>query len=207
MVAAKKSRRPVVLVADPPWRFRDKLPGRRGASSHYRVLTIEQIAQYPLPLPAQCAEVGVLFLWRVSALAEAAYVVARAWGFTPHSELIWDKLTKSGKRHFGLGRIVRGAHETCLIAVRGSPWPAVRNERSTLSAPVGAHSEKPEAFYRLVERLYPRSPKYELFARRTRPGWQQFGHQVGKLDGDLSPTLPLSIPPRVVPGPPIRLVR
>ncbi|MEK9646458.1 MAG: MT-A70 family methyltransferase [Alphaproteobacteria bacterium] len=33
------------------------------------------------------------------------------------------------------------------------------------------HSAKPDAFYALIERLYP-GPRTELFSRRARPGWQ-----------------------------------
>ena len=33
------------------------------------------------------------------------------------------------------------------------------------------HSAKPDAFYTLIERLYP-GPRTELFSRRARPGWQ-----------------------------------
>lgn len=33
------------------------------------------------------------------------------------------------------------------------------------------HSAKPDAFYTLIERLYP-GPRTELFSRRSRPGWQ-----------------------------------
>jgi N6-adenosine-specific RNA methylase IME4 len=174
---------PVVLVADPAWKMRDSCPGNgRGAAKHYQCLSLDRIALYPLPPEVQLAQNAVLFLWRLSAMQEEALMVARSWGFKPHSELVWEKLTPTGKRHFGMGHLVRGAHETCLIAVRGRARPAVRDTRSIFSGAVGLHSEKPEAFYNLVERMYPHSPRFELFARRTRMGWQQQGRQLGKLD-------------------------
>lgn len=173
---------PTVLVADPPWLMRDHLPGAtRGASKQYKCLPLDKIALFDLPLAVRTAPNAVLFLWRLSSMLEEALVVARAWGFRPHSELVWQKLTSGGKAHFGMGRILRGSHEACLIATRGKAPPAVRNVRSVFEAPVGAHSEKPDAFYDLVTTLYPRSPRYELFARRVRPGWQQHGKELGKL--------------------------
>lgn len=166
-----------VLSADPPWPFKDKLPGRRrGAAKNYKLLAIRKIEDFQLPKLSRNA---VLFLWRVSAMQKEAIQVAEYWGFKPYSEIVWQKKTKNGKRHFGMGRIVRATHETCLIAVRGKMRPRVRNVRSTFEAPVGRHSEKPEAFYRLVESLF-KGPYVELFARRRRRGWRCKGDQLPK---------------------------
>jgi N6-adenosine-specific RNA methylase IME4 len=120
---------------------------------------------------------AVLFMWRVAALQMEATVVATNWGFTIKSELVWIKTTKTGKRHFGMGRQVRAEHETCLIATRGRISPKVKNVRSTFTAPAGEHSAKPDEFYEIVERMYD-GPYVELFARRQREGWKCFGNQL-----------------------------
>jgi N6-adenosine-specific RNA methylase IME4 len=106
-----------------------------------------------------------------------AYAVADAWGFTAKSEIVWRKLTRGGKAHFGLGRYVRATHETAILAARGRPDLLAHNVRSLFEAQVGRHSEKPEAFYDLVEELSP-GPYLELFARRSRPGWTCLGNEV-----------------------------
>jgi N6-adenosine-specific RNA methylase IME4 len=164
-----------VILADPPWSFGDKLPGAsRGAEKNYGVLSLDQIRKFPLPpmLPD-----ALLLLWRVSSQVEEAYSVVRAWGFEPKSEIVWRKMTASGKEHFGMGRYVRAAHETCIVARRGRFKPACLSIRSVFEAPTGEHSEKPEAFYELVERLTP-GPYAELFARRSRAGWTQWGNEL-----------------------------
>lgn len=177
-----------VVVADPPWLMGDKLPGPgRGAAKHYKVMTAKQIAAMELP---PVADDAILFLWRLSAMVDEAMMVARAWGFAPKAEIVWVKLSKSAaysemnalKLHFGMGRYVRAAHETCIIAVRGKGRELLRerNHRSVFFAPVGEHSEKPEVFFQRVERMYP-GPYVELFARRRRAGWQQYGDEVGVL--------------------------
>jgi len=164
-----------VICADPPWAFSDSLPGKsRGASKSYRCLPLHEIMRFPLP---DLADNCVLFLWRVSAMQEEALQVVRAWGFKPHSEMVWVKLTVTGKKSFGMGRIVRGAHETCIIAVRGRNVPESRRERSVFEAPIGEHSAKPEQFYDIVERMFP-GPYAELFARRQRDGWSCFGDEL-----------------------------
>ena len=76
-----------------------------------------------------------------------------------------------------MGRTVRGSHETCLIAVRGKPPVLSKSIRSIFDAPVGKHSEKPEAFYEIVEQLSP-GPYLELYARRQREGWTCLGDEV-----------------------------
>lgn len=162
-----------VVVADPPWRFSDGL-GRRGAAHHYATMRVEDICNFALPAIAPDA---FLFLWRVASMPDLALRVVRAWGFEVKSEIIWVKLTKHGKRHMGMGRFVRAEHEACLLATRGRPTRLSCAVRSTFAAGVGRHSEKPEAFFELVERLCP-GPYVELFARRHRRGWAAVGDQL-----------------------------
>lgn len=171
-----------VLVADPPWPLGDFLPGPgRGAEKHYPTMSIEHICRFPLPrmLPKP-----VLFLWRVASMQEEAFQVMRAWGYRPQGgELVWEKLTSTGKKAFGMGRVVRASHEVCLIGIRAVraeyPRPRVSNVRSVFSAPVGEHSSKPDKFYELVESLY-HGPYVELFARRERPGWDCYGDELAR---------------------------
>lgn len=90
-----------------------------------------------------------------------------------------------------LGHYVRCCHETCIIAAR--PGAAARIKAhdipSVFFAPVGAHSEKPQAFYDIVERLAP-GPYLELFARQPRgPEWTAIGDALGStLDLPLAPS-------------------
>ena len=119
-------------------------------------------------------------MWRVSSMVEEAYEVVRSWGFRPKSEIVWNKLTATGKPWFGMGRTVRASHETAIIAVRGKPQPISKSVRSVFSAVAlkEKHSAKPEAFYDLVEQLAA-GPYVELFARRQRDGWTCLGNEAG----------------------------
>ncbi len=194
-----------VLVADVPWRFGDKLPGAsRGAEKNYSTMSVEEAMRFPLP---PLADDAILFFWRVSSMVEEAYRVVRAWGFVPKTELVWVKLTpradellkkdfilEKGKtrrhliaelpQHFGMGRYTRAAHETCIVATRGSYKVADRGIRSTFYAPVGEHSAKPQAFFNIVERLVgltgasSKSRAVELFARKTRANWNTYGDEL-----------------------------
>lgn len=172
-----------VLCADPPWSFGDKLPGkRRGAARNYATLTLVELLSFPLPpLAPDC----YLFLWRVASMPQEALDVVRAWGFTPKTEIVWNKLTARGKAWFGMGRTTRAAHETAIVATRGRPQRRAANVRDVFSAKVPRdgkryiHSAKPEEFYELVERLA--TGRYvELFARRQRPGWTCLGNEMAE---------------------------
>lgn len=137
-------------------------------------MPLDALEAFPLPALAPDA---VLFLWRVAAMQQEALALVKAWGFTLKSELVWVKSTVRGRRHFGMGRIVRAEHEVCLIATRGRPAVRQHATRSTFTAPVGRHSAKPDAFYEVVEELY-EGPYVELFGRRTRAGWDVRGNEV-----------------------------
>lgn len=180
-----------VLSADPAWSFSDSLPGEgRGSKKHYDVQTVEDIIRFPLPtLDKNC----ILFLWRVSSQVEEAYQVMRAWGFKPKTEIVWVKTPKNGgethldegmttELHMGMGHTTRGAHETCIVGTRGKVHVADRGVRSVFFAPVGEHSVKPDAFFSLVERLFPvdlEQPHHvELFARKPRRGWLSYGNEL-----------------------------
>ena len=170
-----------VIVADPPWPSRRfggiwragrKETGWSGLK--YNLMSIEEIVAYKMP---HLTPTAVLFLWRLSSMQQEALDVCRAWGFRPYGEIVWHKKTTRGKDHFGMGMLLRGAHETCLVGVRKVPKP-VKHTRDLFEAVhTGRHSGKPEAFYDLVEKLLP-GPYLELFARRKRRGWTCRGAEL-----------------------------
>jgi N6-adenosine-specific RNA methylase IME4 len=167
-----------LIMADPPWQFGDAL-GKRGAAANYQVMDLEGIKRFPLPLLA--AEGCFLMLWRVASLQEEALAVVKAWGFTVKSEIVWRKLTVTGKRWFGMGRYVRAEHETCLLAVAGRVRVADRSVRSTFEAVAREHSRKPEEIYEIADRLVPANEngaRVELFARQPRAGWFSVGNEL-----------------------------
>lgn len=169
-----------VLMADPPWPAKDKLPGKgRGAAKHYKLLSLEQIKAFPLP---ELVDDAVLVLWRVAWAQEEAIEVCKAWGFKAQSELVWVKTTNDGKKlRVGMGRYTRLCHETAIIARRpdrGPPERADLGVRSIVYAPRAEHSAKPDEAYAAIERLY-RGPYVELFGRKVRRNWLSYGDELG----------------------------
>lgn len=88
------------------------------------------------------------------------------------------------KNKIGQGQVLRGQSEQVIVARRGRPTISLTNETTIFDGRVRGHSEKPENFYTMVEKLCP-APRYaELFARRKLPAnWDGHGDQVGTLGG------------------------
>jgi N6-adenosine-specific RNA methylase IME4 len=128
-----------------------------------------------LPVRDMAATDSVLFLWATSPLLTEAIQVIQSWGFTYKAQFVWDKL-KGFNGHYNDVR-----HELLLVATRGSCVPDVQTlDPSIIAEKRTQHSRKPDRFYELIERLYPTGDgtHLELFARRTRNGWQSWGNQV-----------------------------
>jgi N6-adenosine-specific RNA methylase IME4 len=165
------------IVADPPWDHSDGWPAfsnnaidvQRGPHRlAYSCMTTWEIAA--LPVRDLAAKHAHLYLWMTNRYVEAAYMVARAWGFKPSQLLTWCKAPK--------GMLAGGAFsqttEHILFAWRGRLAPQERAESTWFVAKRGAPSEKPPALQDLVERVSP-APRVELFARAQRLGWDSWG--------------------------------
>jgi N6-adenosine-specific RNA methylase IME4 len=162
------------IVADPPWDFakRSGDPSHQGVPP-YPPMALEQICAVPVASIAH--DDCVLWLWTTNAhlLSGDAISVLKAWGFEPKTMLTW------AKDRSGTGDWLRGQTEHAIMAVRGHPVVTLTNQTTLLTAPAGAHSAKPAAFYELVEALCP-APRYaSLFHRgTTRPLWDGHGDEI-----------------------------
>lgn len=166
------------IVADPPWKM-DTGPdviGGTGESGHdaltYDQMTVEAIKA--LDVEGRAADDAHLYLWTTNRYIEAAYDVARAWGFKPSVLLVWAK-----KPHgVGLGDTYRLTTEFVLFARRGNLPHRQIVERSWFDWQRGKHSVKPAAFYEMVESVTPGPQRLEMFARAKRKGWVVWGAEA-----------------------------
>jgi len=114
-----------------------------------------------------------LFLWATNAMLEDALRVMTAWGFQYKTNLVWIK-----DRAPGMGWFTNSKHELILIGVTGQGLhPAIKVD-SWVKAEVARHSQKPEIFYEIIEKMYPKQNYIELFARNKRPRWTSWGNEV-----------------------------
>ncbi len=173
------------IVADPPWKY-----GKWGKGSSkaryadmtfnlntpmpYDTMTVDEIVS--LPVGDIAAENCDLYLWTTQKYLPAAFDVLKAWGFKYCQVLTWCK-TPMGK---GQGGLYCPTTEFCLLGRRGKmPKGKDRIDTTWWNWPRAwkTHSRKPEAAQDVIEAVSD-GPRIELFARRTRPGWDVWGNEV-----------------------------
>lgn len=179
-----------VILADPPVDFETWSDKGHGKSqhAHYDVMSWEALSAIPV------AQLGrgdaILFCWACWPTIDRSLEMIRAWGFKYVTGGSWHKRTKHGKSGFGTGYRFRSATEPYLLGTLGNP-KTVKDIRNLIVAEgfdeIDAenlgHSRKPDEQYEVCERIMPRALRYlELFSRKTRPGWDAFGNEVGKFD-------------------------
>lgn len=159
------------IMADPPWDVQQK-GGKNsfGADRHYRLMTLDQIKAMPVadfadPASSHC------WLWVTNATLRHGYDVLEAWGFTPRSPLTWVK------PRFTLGNYLRNSTEHVLLGTRGKAPVKFKSQPTWMFAPLQDHSHKPEEIFDVIERVSP-GPYLELFARRSRHGWDAWGNEI-----------------------------
>jgi len=165
-----------VIYADPPWLYGNSQPSGSNSQSHYPAMTIEQICA--LPVAAHSLPDAVLFLWTTAPMLyehPGPREVVEAWGFTPKTQRIWNKVDHNFGHYFSV------QHELLIVATRGSCLPdrptpmlpsVVTERRGELE-----HSEKPDSFRRDIAKIYD-GPYLELFGRKRVDGWDVFGNDA-----------------------------
>lgn len=172
-----------VIYADPPWdvvTYSEK-GQQKSAQRHYRTMTMAQMKK--LPVEKLADEDCVLLMWVVSPMLPEALDLIKAWGFTYKTlGFNWVKLARKGIRPFvGLGFWTRAGSELCFLATRGNPKRVANDVMQVVSAPVGAHSAKPDEVHVRIQRLL-LGDYLELFARRARSGWWTWGNELTRPD-------------------------
>jgi N6-adenosine-specific RNA methylase IME4 len=181
------------IVADPPWQVKAgrNLGGyvvengkqvfdqthQNSRELAYQSMSVEEICALPVRDIAE--ENAHLYVWTINRYVEQAYQVARAWGFTPSTMLVWAKTPFGG----GLGGAYGISTEFVLFCRRGT-LPALSkvvgtwwNWKRHYVNGYPCHSKKPEQFQDMVETVSP-GPYLEMFARRVRNGWDAWGNEI-----------------------------
>ncbi|MDP8934900.1 MAG: MT-A70 family methyltransferase [Cyanobacteriota bacterium] len=196
-----------LIVIDPPWSFhlREKDATHRGRCP-YPSMTDQQILD--MPIGAIAHKNAYLLLWVTNNHLPLGFKCLESWGFAYKSIFSWVKTTKSStdeepKVNIGIGHYGRNCTEHWLVATKdelaepeldftqhflvgtnGKPGSftahGLTNIPNVIHAPRGRHSEKPEKFWTIADRLAEKlgGEKIELFARQRRSGWDAWGAEV-----------------------------
>ena len=135
----------------------------------YVGMTLDQMAA--VPIGAQAEDDAHIYVWTTNAFLRDTFPLLDAWGFTYKTMLTWEK------NQLGMGLYFRGTTEHVLFGVRGRLKLLRRDLPTHFRAPRTRHSEKPQAFYDMVETASP-GPYLDVFARKQRMGWSVAGNEV-----------------------------
>ena len=160
-----------VIYADPPWQYNNS--GFSGsANQQYTTMSTEEICS--MPVKDYSADEAVLFLWATNPFLKDALRVIESWGFEYKTNMVWTK-----ENPIGMGFYCLGQHELLLIATKDSFLPNTKESLppSVLRHKNLKHSQKPEVFYNIIEKLYSGCSYLELFGRNKREKWETFGNE------------------------------
>lgn len=160
-----------VIYADPPWEYGDK-GGYVPVDIQYPTMSIAELCK--MKVENITADNAVLFLWVTVLILPECFEVIRAWDFKYRSLIVWDKMAYNWDHYWSI------QCELLLLCIKGS-FPRENEELERNIKAVkrpGKHSEKPEYFRGLIERMYPNGKKIELFARNHYRGWTFWGDEI-----------------------------
>lgn len=175
------------ILADPPWQFINrtgKMAPEHKRLARYPTMKLEEIKA--LPVQDVAAERSHLYLWVPNALLREGLEVMEAWGFRYKSNLVWYKVRKDGGPDGrGVGFYFRNVTELILFGTRGSlrTDDAGRRQVNIITSQKREHSRKPDELYEVIEECS-YGPYLEMFARRPRPGWVQWGNEIEQKERD-----------------------
>ena len=169
------------ILADPPWQFANrtgKMAPEHKRLNRYGTLTLKEICD--IPVDDVAASQSHLYLWVPNALLKEGLAVLDAWGFEYKTNLIWQKIRQDGEPDGrGVGFYFRNTTEMVLFGVKGKLRTLARGRTqvNVMKSRKREHSRKPDEMYEIIEACSP-GPYLELFARGSRPLWEQWGNQV-----------------------------
>ncbi len=131
-----------------------------------------------LPVIDNIEDNAHLYLWTTNSFMVEAHEIAESWGFKPKTILTWVKIQKAtNKVSMKTGYWYRSCTEHIVFGVRGSLRLKGPTAPTAFLLPRLPHSVKPDFFYELIEKESP-GPFLELFARKSRDGWDCWGNEI-----------------------------
>ena len=160
-----------VIAIDPPWNYgREYNPEGSRVANPYPEMSQSELLDIELP----SKDNSVLFLWTTQAFIWDAKELMDKWCYTYKATLVWDK------ENIGMGAWLRMQCEFCLVGIKGKPFFNNTTERDIIREARREHSRKPDAFYKLVEKITA-GKRLEYFSREKRDGWEVYGNETEKF--------------------------
>ena len=175
-----------LIYADPPWKQskggkKNVRPHSSGEPLDYNTLTFDEIKEHLKQASSLVSDKyngsSILFLWTIDKYLFESQKLAEELGYKLHARMIWNKVTGIPSAF-----TVRYGHEYLLYMYKGKFIPIAKEQRGKIhtvfTEQVKEHSRKPDIAYEIIEKLYPDLNKLEMYARRTKSGWDSWGDEL-----------------------------
>lgn len=167
------------LVIDPPWPMqkilRDVAPDQ--VEFDYPTMTLNEICLFPVEGIAMPD--AHLFLWTTQKYLPYTFDMLESWGFQYIFTMVWHK--SGGFQPFGLPQY---NCEFVVYSRRGTiEFIETTAFMTCFNGKRREHSRKPDEFYELVKRVT-QEPRIDIFSREKREGFDQYGDEPAKFEGD-----------------------
>ena len=184
-----------LAVLDPAWKS-DSGGGGKGANAQYALESGRNMAgqiRTSGVWPMEGDTLAWVWATTLSIVSGETHEFIARLGLRPCATFVWVKTEgEADDDHFrlrrvpGIGQWQRCDHEFLILCRRGSvDLPDVKS-RSVILAPIGAHSEKPDDGWRLIDSVSRQALRsklsvdaVEFFCRSPRPGWGAYGTLAG----------------------------
>lgn len=165
-----------VILADPPWKYKSDLHDGSSSLDHYPSMELQDLKKIQIPRDNDC----VLFMWSTGPNINMAIDIGESWGFEfKQVAFVWDK-----QRTLAGNYTITQCEFVLVFRPKKGKLPkrCKTNARQYFQERPREHSRKPEYVQDMIDLMYPNTNKLELFARRSRPGWDTWGNETTKFD-------------------------
>ena len=160
-----------VIVIDPPWdvkKIERYVAPNQSKELDYPTMDAEQIANIKIPANDNCH----IFLWTTQKFLPTSFEILKHWGVKYVLTMVWHK--PGGFQPYNLPQYNA---EFCLYGRIGTPiFKETKSFFTCYEWPRGAHSEKPQGFYDLINRVTDGN-RIDMFNRRVIEGFETWGNE------------------------------
>ena len=178
----RDSQGPTVVHLDPPWKIASSDP-HRGLRLPYDLMTNTELLSLDFD---KLQDSGIAFMWVTNATEELARKFFKKFGYKIVEQIVWVKLTKTGKVVRTQGYYTQHSYEKCLMAVKGQGAKFVHKGKvsNIIQEQITGNTRKPRAIYTLIEEVVPNATYLDIFSRNNnlRTNWTSVGLEL-KFDG------------------------